>query len=97
MDFDPKTMVEDYEKLEHVGDGILGEFEMSHLLMGMGPRKGTSADCSGAMITVLLHDLFPLLGEGPATVSFLSAFRCLTWYGPVEEKLTPHRPSKAVW
>lgn len=25
MDFDPKTMVEDYEKLEHVGDGILGK------------------------------------------------------------------------
>lgn len=36
----------DYEKLEHVGDAILG-----------------------SIVTVLLHDLFPQLQPGPASVS----------------------------
>ncbi|ORY25939.1 hypothetical protein BCR39DRAFT_484974 [Naematelia encephala] len=35
----------DYEKVEHVGDAILG-----------------------AVVTILLHDLFPRLREGPATI-----------------------------
>jgi ribonuclease-3 len=42
----------DYEKLEHVGDAILG-----------------------SVVTTLLHDLFPYIQPGPATVSHVTELR----------------------
>lgn len=45
LEFEADEKVEDYEKLEHVGDSMLG-----------------------SVVTGLLHDLFPLLRPGPATV-----------------------------
>ncbi|KAL1413185.1 hypothetical protein Q8F55_000936 [Vanrija albida] len=45
LEFEADEKVEDYEKLEHVGDSMLG-----------------------SVVTGLLHDLFPLLRPGPATM-----------------------------
>lgn len=45
LDLGPATRPDDYEKLEHVGDGILG-----------------------ALVTLLLQDLYPQLPPGTATV-----------------------------
>ncbi|RSH90998.1 hypothetical protein EHS25_010174 [Saitozyma podzolica] len=44
-DLGTNEVVEDYEKMEHVGDALLG-----------------------SVVTVLLHDLYPGLREGPATM-----------------------------
>lgn len=50
VDLSQDEKIVDYEKLEHVGDAILG-----------------------SIVTTLLHELFPQLQPGPATVSPLPA------------------------
>jgi len=52
IDLTPTDKTMDYEKLEHVGDAILG-----------------------SIVTTLLHDLYPLIGPGTATVSSEQEYR----------------------
>lgn len=73
LDLDPQYPVRDYEKLEHVGDAVLGRFScrLAGEVEGCDLRRagrGANLDL-GVVITLLLHDLFPYLREGPATVS----------------------------
>lgn len=51
LDLTQEDKMIDYEKLEHVGDAILG-----------------------SIVTTLLHDFFPNIGPGPATVSYPTIF-----------------------
>ncbi len=62
---------QDYEKLEHVGDGLLGPY----FFLSSVPRERACADSIsfvGAIVTCLLDDLFPNLKPGPSTVSVLT-------------------------
>jgi hypothetical protein len=60
-----KGINQNYDKLAHVGDAILGEFIYRW-------RSRLISFVSASVVTSLLHDLYPDLKKGPATVSSVS-------------------------